>query len=171
MRVESSQIAITEPDTQKADAASVNIRSRARRIRAGEQGQSLIEFLAASTILLLIVTGVTSFGITLHNFLILTNAVNAGAQQLSFSRGETTDPCATAYSAITAAAPTLTSGITLSFVINGSSYSGNSCTAGAAGMSQGAAAQVTATYPCTLSIYSMTYSSCSLRAQLTETIQ
>jgi hypothetical protein len=131
----------------------------------------LIEFLAASTILLLIVTGVTSFGITLHNFLILTNAVNSGAQQLSFSRGETTDPCATAYSAISAAAPTLASGVTLSFVINGTSFSGNSCTSGAADMSQGAAAQVTATYPCTLSIYAVTYSSCSLKAQLTETIQ
>jgi hypothetical protein len=118
-----------------------------------------------------VITGVAAFGITLHNLLLLTNAVNVGAQVLSISRGQTTDPCATAYSAITGAAPSLRTGLSVTYVINGTSYTTNSCAAGASNMLQGASAQITATYPCTLTIYGMVSPSCSLQTQLTEPIQ
>jgi len=99
-------------------------------------------------VMLLTMTGLFSFGFALHNDLVLTNAVNTGAQLLAVSRGQTTDPCATAFTSITGAAPSLTTGLSLSFVINGATYSAtNSCTAGAANMVQGGSAQVTATYP------------------------
>lgn len=156
----------------KLDSMFVKIRSGGKRIGAGsERGAALLEFVLVAPLLFLVMTGLTSFGMTLHNYLVLTNAVNAGAQQLSFSRGETTNPCATAYSAISAAAPSLTSSLSLTFVINGTSYSGNTCAAGASGMVQGASAEVTATYPCTLAVYGMTWSSCTLTSQLTEVIQ
>jgi len=142
-----------------------------RRVRVNERGTALIEFALVLPVLLITMTGMAASGIALHNLLVLTNAVNTGAQQLSFSRGQTTDPCATAYTAISNAAPGMASGMTFAFVINGSSYSGKTCTAGAAGMVQGATAEVTATYPCTVVYYGTILSACTLKAQLTEYIQ
>jgi Flp pilus assembly protein TadG len=147
------------------------MRSWGKRVRAGNEGGSLIEFALVLPVLLITVTGMAATAIALHNLLVLTNAVNTGAQVLSFSRGQTTDPCATAYTTISNAAPGMATGMTLTFVIDGTSYSGNSCTAGAAGMVQGASAEVTATYPCTVVYYGTTISGCTLKAQLTEYIQ
>jgi Flp pilus assembly protein TadG len=135
-----------------------------------ERGQAAMEFTLAVPLLLLVMTGALSFGIALHNFLLLTNAVNIAAQQLAVSRGQTTDPCATANSVITTAAPSLASNLTLSFVIDGTSYSGTTCTDGASSMVQGASAQITASYPCSLAIVDMTHT-CNLRTQVTEYIQ
>lgn len=144
-----------------------------KRFSAGsKRGQSMTEFALVIPILLIIVTGMVSLGITLHNFLMLTNAGNIGAQLLSASRGQTTDPCATASGAILNAAPTLTAAnLTYTFVINGSSYTSTSCTAGAANMAQGATAQVTITYPCTLAIYGMSIPACTLQTTTAEAIQ
>jgi Flp pilus assembly protein TadG len=142
-----------------------------RRVRVNERGTALIEFALVLPVLLITMTGMGASAIALHNLLVLTNAVNISAQQLSFSRGQTTDPCATAYTAISKAAPGMTTGLSLTFVIDGSTYSGNSCTAGAAGMVQGASAAVTATYPCTVVYYGTVLSGCTLKAQLTEYIQ
>jgi Flp pilus assembly protein TadG len=137
-----------------------------------ERGGAVVEFSLVMPILLLTMTGIFSFGFALHNDLILTNAVNTGAQLLSISRGQTTDPCATAYTAIGGAAPSLKTGLSLTFVINGATYTAtNTCTAGAANMVQGASAQVTATYPCTIVVFGMSFPSCGLRSQITEFIQ
>ena len=143
-----------------------------KRIDLGNRrGQSLLEFSFAMPLLLLVITGMVSFGIVLHNYLVLTNGVNAGAQLLSMSRGQTTDPCATASAAVENAAPGLTTAsITFSYVIDGTSYSGTSCTSGAASMIQGASAEVKATYPCAYMIYGMA-TTCSLASQTTEIIQ
>jgi Flp pilus assembly protein TadG len=162
--------------------SSVNLRSHrllkaafprpCRPGRLSQRGGSLIEFTLVMPILLVVMTGMVSFGFALHNELVLTNAVNTGAQLLSFSRGQTTDPCATAYGAISGAAPTLATGLTLTFVINGTTYSSTtSCTAGAANMVQGGSAQVQATYPCTLAVLGMNFPGCRLGAQITEFIQ
>jgi Flp pilus assembly protein TadG len=143
------------------------------RVRvANEQGQAVIEFTLVVPILLIVMTGLLSFGLALHNFLVLTYGVNAGAQLLSFSRGQTTDPCATAATAIQSAVPGLTNGLSLTFVIDGSTYSSTtSCPAGAANMVQGTSAQVTATYPCSLGVFNMNVHTCNLQTQVTEVIQ
>lgn len=137
----------------------------------GQRGQSLIEFTLVMPVLLLVATGVVSFGLAIHNDLVLTNAVNTGAQALAFGRGQTTDPCATAYSAISGAAPALISNVTLSYVINGTTYASNTCTGGASNMLPGANAQITATYTCTLAVFRGNYAPCSLQAQVAEVIQ
>lgn len=122
--------------------------------------------------LLLVTTGMVAFGLTLHNDLVLTNAVNAGAQLVSFSRGQTTDPCATAYTAISKAAPSLTSGLTLTVVINGTTYaSTTTCTGGASKMVQGTQVQVTGSYPCALGVFGENFPSCSLATSVSEMIQ
>ena len=136
------------------------------------RGQSLVEFSFAMPILLITVTGMLSFGIAMHNFLTLTNGVNTAAQVMSMSRGQTSDPCASVLTAIENAAPGLTgTNISLTVVINGNSFSNSSCTSGAADMTQGTLAQVTATYPCVLAIYGMGVPSCTLSSQASELIQ
>jgi Flp pilus assembly protein TadG len=145
-----------------------------KRFGAGnERGQAVVEFSLVFPLLMIVVTGQIAFGLAIHNYLVLTNAVNTGTQVLAISRGETTDPCATGSTAIDNGAFGLTtSKLTFNFVINGTSYPGTTtCTAGAANMVQGAAAQVTVSYPCALPIYGMSIPSCTLTAQTTELIQ
>jgi Flp pilus assembly protein TadG len=144
-----------------------------KRASAGrKRGQALIEFTLVVPILLLIMTGLVSFGFALRNFLVLTNAVNTGAQLLAISRGQTTDPCATAYSAVKSAAPSLASGLTLNFVIDGATYTAStSCPAATSNMVQGASAQVTASYPCSFGIFEMNNHTCKLQTQVAEFIQ
>ena len=146
---------------------------------SGEDGQALIEFAVSLPILLLIVTGILTFGLALNNYVMLTNATDTGARALAISSGQTTDPCATAVSAIYAAAPILKPGsFTFSFVLNGTAYSGVSCssssytTGAAANLVHGSPAQVTVTYPCSLAVFGVNYASaCSLQAQTTELVQ
>ena len=140
--------------------------------RRRQAGAELVEFSLVMPLLLLTVTGMVSFGFAMRNYLVLTNGVNAGAQTLAMSRGQTTDPCATAVAAVEASAPSLTAGsLSFTIVINGTTYTSTSCTSGTANMVQGATAQVTASYPCTLAIYGMSSGTCGLKTQTAEMIQ
>jgi Flp pilus assembly protein TadG len=163
----------TVPSGKRSPRTSETVGIRSARATGKERGGALIEFTLVMPLLLLLMTGMVSFGFALHNDLLLTNAVSIGAQQLSFSRGQTTDPCATAYTAISAAAPSLTSSLSLTFVINGTTYSATtSCPSGAANMVQGGTLQVTGTYPYTLAIVGQTFgSSHNLKTQISEFIQ
>ena len=153
-------------------------RNLLRHLR-NEAGQSAVEFALVLPILLLVVTGITTFGIAMNNFLMLTHATDMGARQLAISRGQTTDPCATTVTAIKAAAPLLNpNSLSYTFILNGTTYTGTTCssgstTTGAAGnLLQGVAAQVNVTYPCTLKAFGTTIaSSCTLRAQTAEYVQ
>jgi Flp pilus assembly protein TadG len=147
--------------------------------RLEEEGQSMVETALVLPVLLLVVTGILVFGLAFNNYLMLTEATSVGARTLAISRGETTDPCATAASAIYAAAPLLVpANLSFTFVLNGVTYTGASCssgssTTGAAGnLVQGANAVVKVTYPCSLAVYGANYApSCSLQAQITELVQ
>jgi Flp pilus assembly protein TadG len=153
--------------------AVIAIRSLWKWAAAGsKRGQSLVEFSLVMPMLLITMTGMLSFGIVMHNFVVLTNAVGSTVTLLSMSRGQTTDPCALAYTAMQSGAPSLTPGsLGFTFVINGSTYTTTTCTAAAAGMVQGASAQMKVTYPCTLAIYGLSSNVCSLAAQTAEMIQ
>jgi Flp pilus assembly protein TadG len=159
------------------------------RLRAlGEQGGSLVEFALVLPLLLLIITGFTTFGIALNNYLELTEATGIGAQQLAILRGNTLDPCSVAAGAVEEAAPYLTpANLTFTFVLDGTTfgpYAGNttwssstcasaSNTTGAAGdLVQGQSADMIVTYPCNLAVYGINYApSCKLTAQVTEIVQ
>jgi Flp pilus assembly protein TadG len=151
----------------------------ARSSAAADEGGALVEMAVTLPVLLLIVTGIFTFGLALNNYLELTDAVGISARLLAISRGQTTDPCATTTAAFYKAAPYLkTTSLSFTFVLNGTSYTGASCsssstTTGAAGnLVQGQAAQVTVTYPCNLAVYGKNYApSCTLTAQTTELVQ
>ena len=148
-------------------------------LRRGEDGSSLIEFALCLPPLILLMTGIFAFGIAIGNYVMLTNATSSAAMDLAISRGNTLDPCALASAAVKAAVPTLTaSSFTFSYVLNGVSYSGTSCsssstTTGAAGnLVQGQSATVTVSYPCTLQVYGANnFSSCHLTAKASELVQ
>jgi Flp pilus assembly protein TadG len=158
-----------------------------RHVRA-EQGGSLVEFALVLPLLMLIVTGITTFGIALNNYMELTEATGIGAQQLAISRGNTTDPCSTVASAVEGAAPYLTpASLQFTLTLDGTAYgpyagnttwSSSTCSSaststGAAGnLVQGQSAVLKVTYPCNLAVYGINYApSCVLSAQVTEIVQ
>lgn len=172
--------------TASAVRAETRLRGELGRflLSAGsEKGQALVEFALVLPVLLLVVTGITTFGIALNNYLQLTEAVGIGGQALSVSRGNTTDPCNTVSSAVEGASSLTSSSLSFTTKIytsssSSTSYSGASCsststTTGAAGnLTQGQAAVVTVTYPCSLAVYNFNIApTCNLTAQVTEIIQ
>jgi len=143
-----------------------------------ESGQALLEFALCLPVLLLVLTGICTFGIYLTHYLILTNAVTVGAQQLAVSRGQTTDPCQLASSAVQSASPTLNAtNLSYTFVLNSVTYQGTSCSSGSTGtgaagnLVQGASATVTVSYPCSLAVYGINFPNCLLQSQTTELVQ
>ena len=151
----------------------------------GENGSSLVEFALVLPLFMLLITGMITFGISLNQYLELTNAVAGGGQYLSTLRANTTNPCSDVSKAIYQAAPFLNaSNLTIKFVLNGVTYgpftgsAASSCssattTSGAAGnLVQGQPAQIIASYPCTLAIYGANLvPGCTLRTQVTEIVQ
>jgi len=139
----------------------------------------MVEMALALPVLLLVLTGILTFGVAFNNYVSLTEATSVGGRALAISRGATTDPCSLASSAVIAAAPLLTSAnLTFSFSLNGTAYSGTSCssasttTGAAANLVQGSNAVITVTYPCSLVVYGNNYASgCTLQAQITELVQ
>jgi Flp pilus assembly protein TadG len=160
-------------DDRFAEVRSVSCRRQTARQRAkvsGEEGSALVETSLVIPIIFLMMTGIFSFSIALYQKLELAQAVASGARYLSVDRGDT-DPCAAAVAKIYAAAPTLTqSSITTTFVLNGTTYNGKTCS-GTTNMVSGGNAQLTATYPCTLSVYGKSFGSCTLTENVTEVIQ
>lgn len=139
--------------------------------RNPRSGQSLIEFTLAAPFLLILATGMVSFGLALRSFIVLTYGSNIAAETVAMSRGITSDPCATVSSALNGAAPSLTaSNISLTVTLNGTAYSGTSCTSATTNMVQGTTAQVTAAYPCALAVYGMNVS-CGIATKSAQMIQ
>jgi hypothetical protein len=129
--------------------------------------------------LMLFMTGIATFGIVLNQYSTLTEATNVAGRYLAVLRGNTTDPCAATVSAFESAAPGFTaSKLTFSFVLNGTTYNGTSCsststTSGAAGnLVEAGTAQLSVSYPCSMAVFGANYApSCSLKTQITELVQ
>lgn len=76
---------------------------RARPSRTGEAGQALVEFTLVLPLLVVLLLAIAQFGIALNHYLVLTDAVRAGARAASVSR-LSPDPAAVAADAVRAAA-------------------------------------------------------------------
>jgi Flp pilus assembly protein TadG len=164
---------------------SMHERLLIRLLRDAENGGALVEFALVLPFLLLVVTGITTFGLALSNYLTLTDAVSIGGRLLGVSRGQYTDPCLTAATAVQGAAPNfIPASLSFTFVLNGTSYgpyagdktpmcSSASTTTGAAGnLVQGKDARISVTYPCKLAVFGIDYApSCMLTSQVTELVQ
>jgi Flp pilus assembly protein TadG len=142
----------------------------------GDEGGSLVEFALTLPMMMVLITGMFSFGIILNQYLVLTHAVDTGARLLAVSAQQTTDPCSTASTQILSSAPTLSSkGLSYSYVIGGSPYSGTTCNGvpatGSGSLASGTTVSVTATYPCQLNVFALWNKKCTLTASTTELVQ
>lgn len=161
-------------DRRTSKARSLTGFSMRRHVRAllrkGEEGSALVEIALTMPMLLMVMTAICTFAIGFNNQLTLTSAVGSGAQYLQLIRTTTTDPCQDTLRAIENAAPSLTpSSITLSFSLNGTPVSGNSCAGDQSDLAQGQPVTVTAKYPCALAIYATKFATgCQLSASVTE---
>jgi Flp pilus assembly protein TadG len=135
-------------------------------------GSSLVETAVALPVILLLMTGIFSFSIALHQKLTLAEAVSNGGRVLASERGDT-DPCAKTTSAIYAAAPTLSqSNMTLTYTLNGvSEGTGTTSCSGTTNMVAGGNAEIVATYPISISVYGKSFGSFPLTTQITEVVQ
>src|SRR5271169_6413403 len=98
-------------DRRSTASAGVHNIARCDRARASahsERGQALLEFAYLLPILMILLLGMIAFGITLNNYLEMTNGATGGAQALAVSRGQTLDPCMTATAPFYATTPNLT---------------------------------------------------------------
>ena len=163
-------------DRSKDNATLTATRSRTGLV-SDERGSALIEMALSVPIMLMLLTGIFSFGMTLCQKLQLSEALSNGGRVLAADRGDI-DPCAAATSAIYAAAPGLKSGnVVLTYTIGGVNYGSNTTTCPGIGntansaMTAGGIANIQATYPCTLSAYGVKFASCSISSQIAENIQ
>jgi Flp pilus assembly protein TadG len=143
------------------------------RLRRAQEGNAMVEIALVLPMLALLVLGLMSVATMFMNYLDLTEATGSGAQHLQLIRTSTTDPCQDTYLAITQAAPNLTpANLSLSFNLNGTRVSGDTCVGDASVLqaAQGMPVSVTATYPCNLTIYGVNYApnGCTLSATQTE---
>jgi len=154
------------------------VRRKAQQLlKRGDEGNALVEMAITLPIMMAVITGVASFSIALYQKMLLAEAVSNAGHVLATDRGDT-NPCTTATNALYAAAPGLAqSNLTLTYTLNGHSYgSGTTTCPGTSGaanvnMVAGGNAQIQATYTCTLGVYGMHYSSCSVASQITEVVQ
>ena len=137
------------------------------------RGQAVVETAFVMPILLTVLFGIIVFGIAFNQYLELTGATSSGAEVLSISRGETTDPCNTAVEAVYGAAPNLTqSSMSFSFVLNTTSYSGTSCSGAQSNLVAGQNVAVTVTYPCNVRFMSFNPEpTCRLTSQTQARVQ
>jgi len=152
-------------------------RSAIRALAGERTGVSAIEFAIISPFLLAIGIGMLKFGVAMQQYLLVTNAAAQGAMTMGMARGMTvtSSPAAGPYtsttSAITTAAPGLTSGsITTTVKINGTACSSDSTCASS--LVAGATVTVKVAYPCDLTVMGINFKSgCTLSSTSGQIVQ
>jgi Flp pilus assembly protein TadG len=137
-------------------------------LRSKNEGQALVEMAITLPLLLILLMCIYTFGVAYSNKVTLTNAVGQASITLQSSRGSTADPCATAWNALTAAAPGLNSAqINMSISFNGGTpVAGSTCTGSLATFAGtvGQTNTISATYPCNLLLYGRSIANCTISA-------
>jgi Flp pilus assembly protein TadG len=154
-----------------------SIGQRAPILARAERGQSAVEFAIAAPAMLTLLMAVWVFGVAFNNDLELTYATDAATQVLAISRGQTTDPCATAIQAVYSAAPALKqSNLKFTIVLGTNSVASGTASPSCSGSQQylvaTQSAKVTTTYPCNLQVFGYSpVPNCTMTAQTTLPIQ
>jgi Flp pilus assembly protein TadG len=145
---------------------------RLARLGRDTTGGPAVEFALLLPVLLLLVLGALQFGITLNNYIVLTNATDAAARVMAMARGSTT-PYSTTTSQVSASASNLTStNLTVTVRVNGTLCASDSTCQTSLTTNQGKPVIVQASYPCDLTVYGHNYApGCTLSTQSTELIQ
>jgi Flp pilus assembly protein TadG len=161
---------------------------RARRVPAlsSESGGSLVEFAIVLPMMMVLITGMYTFGIALSNYVMLTNAVGAGARAFAISPAVTintgsgtttiTDPCAYAIQMATQSTPTIPAG-GVTYTISYTPLSTGKTTTYTTGTCKGIATavgdtvQLQALYPYNFVFYGVQPGTLNLQARSAELVQ
>jgi Flp pilus assembly protein TadG len=143
-----------------------------------EDGQALVEFALVLPILLMVATGITSFGLVFYHYITIEDAVRSGARTLSLGRGNTApspnDPCTEAQNAtFNSAVDAGLQRTNIHLIVNGVPMQPGSCPGTGSNWNQGNTATVTATVPCTINIVGLNLS-CpggNITAQATDAVE
>jgi Flp pilus assembly protein TadG len=150
-------------------------KGRARRAAGAlrdRSGATAVEFAMIAPALLLIMGAIVDFGVTMNNYVELTDAVRVGARQFVIS-GSSATPMTSATTAIDNAAPNLTAGsITVTYRVNGTGCATDTACATALAADAGGTATLTATYPCSAPVGGVTVlQGCTLTSATTEMVE
>lgn len=120
----------------------------------------------------MLAVGIAQFGITLNQYIMLTEAVRDGARLLSITRG-TSAPYTSTINQVQASAGNLTtSSLTITTTVNGTACATDSACSTALSSAAGQIASVSATYPCQLRVMGINFiSSCNLSSTTSEMIE
>lgn len=157
-----------------------------------EDGQSMVEFALVVPLLLLVLTGIFSFGIIFNQYEVLTSATNSAARAFAVSAGSdglqseapNNDACALVATVVQGAGPNIhSSNLTYKIVYThlpssksptATTYNGtggSSPTCSGLLLYSGDSVQVSVTYPVSALLYSWTSQNYTLSAQSTEYVQ
>jgi len=144
--------------------------SKRRSLLRDKCGAAAVELALTLPVFLAIAIGTLKFGLAMTQYLALNNSAAQGALTFALSRGTST-PYATTTTAITNAAPNLTSGsVTKTLRINGTACTTD--TACSTALVAGATASVTVSYPCDLTVLGVNFKpSCTLSASAAQMVQ
>ena len=92
------------PSTQPARVSS---KPSWRRLLFGEDGGPLVELGMVLPMMMVLITGMCAFGLSLNNYIELTSAVGNAGQYLQQTASSTSDPCADVATAMKNIAPNL----------------------------------------------------------------
>jgi Flp pilus assembly protein TadG len=144
----------------------------ARQAARDQSGVGAVEFALILPVLLTIIVGGFVFGTAFNNYVVITNAAQAGTFQLTVSRGTST-PLTGTTNAVYAAAPGLTQNqMTITLNVNGTACTTDSACQTALTSASGQTASVKVSYPCSLTVLQVNYApTCNLKSQSTGRIQ
>ena len=129
-------------------------------------GGSLVEFALVLPMMMVLITGMFSFGMVLNNFMVLTTSTGNGSRAFALSRGQTSpalaasDPCAYAVQVAETSGPSLNpKGMTFNFAWTTTNSSGvttttkytNSCPG--LSLNQGDTVQMSGSYATSVFLY------------------
>lgn len=161
---------------RKSHTGGLSVPSLQRRphLMRADEGGAALEFGIVAPVFLMLMLGIVQFGFAFGNYMFLTNAVIAGSQTLSVSRGIAT-PWTSTVNAMVASAPLLTPTLlkaNIKIAVNGTACTADASCASTLTAATGGAAVVTATYPCDLTIFGVNYvPGCTLTSQVAQFVQ
>lgn len=155
--------------------------------RSSERGSSLVEFALVLPMMMVLITGMYSLGIALSNYVVLTNAVGAGARAFAISpavtinlgsgkTGPVSDPCAYGIQIANQASPTIPSGsvtYTFTYTVAATGKSSKYTTGTCSGITTavGDTVQLEASYPYNFLLYGFAPGTLNLQARSAELVQ
>jgi Flp pilus assembly protein TadG len=147
--------------------ASCSMAGRLIDLLRDHAGVAAVEFGLIAPAFFLLIVGCAYFGLALFQYTSLTQGVRSGARQLAISVNDS-NPYSDTQTAIQTAAPGLnTNLLKITVSINGKPCSTDSVCSNL--MADGVAAQVTGTYPCTLTVMGYDFlPSCQFSSSATE---